>query len=60
MNQQSLPSSREHHFYVAISKFLFHHPLHGIVSVRDSIKIKDAVQYAQPSHALWIDSCRNC
>lgn len=45
MNKQALPSPREHHFYVAIAKFLFHHPLHGIVSVRDPIKIKDAEQY---------------
>jgi len=36
---------REHHFYVTIAKFLFHHPEHGIVSVRDPIKIKDAEQY---------------
>ncbi len=45
MNQQALPSQREHHFYVAIAKFLFHHPQHGIVSVRDPIKIKDAERY---------------
>ncbi|BDV41542.1 hypothetical protein GURASL_04650 [Geotalea uraniireducens] len=45
MNQQTQPSPREHHFYVAIAKFLFHHPEHGIVSVRDPIKIKDAERY---------------
>ena len=45
MNQQAQPSPREHHFYVAIAKFLFHHPEHGIVSVRDPIKIKDAERY---------------
>lgn len=45
MNLQTLPSPREHHFYVAIAKFLFHHPEHGIVSVRDPIKIKDAERY---------------
>lgn len=45
MNQQALPSPREHHFYVAIAKFLFHHPQHGIVSVQDPIKIKDAERY---------------
>jgi len=45
MNQQIQPSPREHHFYVAIAKFLFHHPEHGIVSVRDPIKIKDAEHY---------------
>ncbi len=36
---------REHHFYVAIAKFLFHHPERGIVSVRDPIRIKEAEQY---------------
>ena len=45
MNQQSLSSHREHHFYVAISKFLFHHPEYGIVTVADPIRIKDAKQY---------------
>lgn len=45
MNQQAQPSPREHHFYVAIAKFLFHHPEHGIVSVRDPIKIKAAERY---------------
>ncbi|MHC1698900.1 MAG: hypothetical protein AB9919_12740 [Geobacteraceae bacterium] len=45
MNQQTQPSPREHHFYVAIAKFLFYHSEHGIVSVRDPIKIKDAEQY---------------
>ena len=45
MNQQTQPSAREHHFYVSIAKFLFHHPEHGIVSVRDPIKIRDAERY---------------
>ena len=45
MNQQTQPSPREHHFYVAIAKFLFHHPEQGIVSVGAPIKIKDAKQY---------------
>jgi len=45
MNQQRQSSAREHHFYVAIAKFRFHHPGHGIVSVRDPIKIKDAERY---------------
>lgn len=45
MNKKALPLTREHHFYVAIAKFLFHHPEHGIVSVQDPIKIKDAEQY---------------
>lgn len=38
-------SPREHYFYVAIAKFLFHHPELGIVSVQDPIKIKDAARY---------------
>jgi len=45
MTQQAQPSPREHYFYVAIAKFLFHHLGHGIVSVRDPIKIKDAERY---------------
>ena len=45
MNKQTQPSTREHYFYVAIAKFLFHHQEHGIVSVRDPIKIKDAERY---------------
>lgn len=36
---------RLHHFYVATAKFLFVHPQHGIVSVRDPIRISDASQY---------------
>ena len=43
MNRQSLP--REHYFYVSIAKFLFYHPEHGIISVQDPIKLKDAGQY---------------
>ncbi len=38
-------TEREHHFYVSIAKFRFHHPEHGIVSVRDPIKLKDAEGY---------------
>lgn len=45
MNQQTQPPPREHHFYVAHAKFLFHHSRHGIVAVRDPIKLKDAEQY---------------
>lgn len=45
MNQHTQLPPREHHFYVAIAKFLFHHPEHGIVSVGDPIKIKDAERY---------------
>ena len=39
------PSAREHHFLRLIAKFLFHHPEHGIVSVQDPIKIRDAERY---------------
>ena len=53
MNLQTLPSLREHHFYVAIAKFLFHHPEHGIVSVRDPIKIKDAARYGLSPFILY-------
>jgi len=44
MNDQTHESSREHHFYVSIAKFLFHHPQHGIVAVRDPIRLADAKQ----------------
>ncbi|AMM87355.1 hypothetical protein JET14_21715 (plasmid) [Martelella lutilitoris] len=33
---------REHHFFVSTAKFLFHHPQHGIVAVRDPIRLADA------------------
>lgn len=45
MNRQAMLSPREHYFYVPIAKFLFHHPEHGIVSVRDPIKTSDAERY---------------
>ncbi|MCJ8218307.1 MULTISPECIES: hypothetical protein [Aeromonas] len=45
MEQQMSSLPREHHFYVATAKFLFHHSEYGIVSVRDPIKIKSAEQY---------------
>ena len=45
MNQLTQPSPRKHHFFVAIAKFIFHHPEHGIVSAQDPIKIKDAEKY---------------
>lgn len=44
MNDQRHQPSREHHFYVSIAKFLFHHPQHGIVAIRDPIKLVDAKQ----------------
>lgn len=44
MNDQTHQPSREHHFYVSIAKFLFHHPQHGIVAVRDPIRLADAKQ----------------
>lgn len=42
MNDQIHQSSREHHLYVSIAKFLFHGPQHGIVAVRDPIRLADA------------------
>ncbi|MER8833236.1 hypothetical protein [Mesorhizobium sp. M0909] len=37
---------REQYFYVSTAKFLFHHPEHGTVAVRDSIRLEDAEQQA--------------
>ncbi|WP_224962425.1 hypothetical protein [Geomonas subterranea] len=34
---------REHHFYIAIAKFVFLHPTHGIVFVRDPISLEQAL-----------------
>ncbi len=44
MNDQKNQTRREHHFYVSIAKFLFYHPQHGIVVVRDPIRLGDAAQ----------------
>lgn len=44
MNDQGRSPSREHHFYVSTAKFLFHHHQHGIVAVRDPIRLADAKQ----------------
>ena len=35
---------REHFFYVAVARFVFLHPQHGVVSVRDPIRLADAEQ----------------
>ncbi len=53
MNPQTQSIRREHHFYVATAKFLFHHPEHGIVIVRDPIKIKDAAQFGLSALILY-------
>ncbi|MGE4553938.1 MAG: hypothetical protein AB7D57_12565, partial [Desulfovibrionaceae bacterium] len=45
MKQQPSSLLREHYFYVSIAKFLFYHSEYGIVSVRDSIMLKDAERY---------------
>ncbi|MDN5925579.1 MAG: hypothetical protein L0I29_00715 [Hyphomicrobiales bacterium] len=45
MRISALQPQREHHFYVSTAKFLFHHPEHGIVAVRDPIRIEDAERY---------------
>lgn len=42
MNDQTHLPGREHHFYISTAKFLFHHPQHGIVAVRDPIRLADA------------------
>jgi len=44
MNDPTPQPNREHHFYVSTAKFLFHHPQHGIVAVRDPIRLADAKQ----------------
>lgn len=45
MNIPVEPPKRDHHFYVSTAKFLFHHSEHGIVAVRDPIRLKDAERY---------------
>ncbi|GGA94603.1 hypothetical protein GCM10011491_23620 [Brucella endophytica] len=45
MDNQAQQPNREHHFYVSTAKFLFHHPQHGIVAVRDPIRLADAERY---------------
>ncbi|MXN53205.1 hypothetical protein GR158_19060 [Shinella sp. AETb1-6] len=44
MNERKPQPNREHHFYVSIAKFLFHHSQHGIVTVRDPIRLANAAQ----------------
>ena len=36
---------REHHFYVSIAKHVFYHETHGVVMVRDPIRLGDATNY---------------
>lgn len=45
MNNRAQQPQREHHFFVSIAKFLFHHPQHGIVAVRDPIRLADAKRH---------------
>lgn len=45
MKLHDLTLTREHHFYVSIAKFVFHHPEYGIVSVANPIRLADAKQY---------------
>ncbi|WP_234908144.1 hypothetical protein [Rhizobium rhizogenes] len=45
MDDQAQQPNREHHFYVSAAKFLFHHPQHGIVGVRDPIRLEDAERH---------------
>jgi len=44
MNSRAQQPQREHHFFVSTAKFIFHHPQHGIVAVRDPIRLADAKQ----------------
>ena len=37
--------NREHHFYCAIAKHVFAHPTHGLVRVRDPIRLDDAKEF---------------
>jgi hypothetical protein len=45
MDNQAQQPNREHHFYLSTAKFLFHHPQHGIVAVRDPIRLMDAERH---------------
>lgn len=45
MDQHLFPLKREHHFFIAASKFLFHHTENSIVLAQDPIKLKDAKKY---------------
>jgi hypothetical protein len=53
MKQPVQPSPREHHFFVAISKFFFHHPDHGIVQVEDPIRVNNAELYGLSPFILY-------
>lgn len=45
LNRQTPFSQREHHFYVAIAKYLFRHAEHGIVPVGEPLRLKEAERY---------------
>ena len=53
MSQQTLSQQRVHHFYVAIAKYVFHHPEHGIVSVQDPIRLKVGGEYGLSPSMLY-------
>jgi hypothetical protein len=42
---RAVAMEREHHFYVSIAKFLFHHNIHGVVITEDPISIQEAKKY---------------
>lgn len=44
MNYQRRELSREHHFYISIAKFLFHHSRYGIVAASHPITLSEAKQ----------------
>lgn len=45
--------TREHHFYCAIAKQVFAHRTHGIVFVRDPIRLEDAKHYGLQPMLLY-------
>lgn len=53
MENQLQQPIREHHFYVSIAKSLFHHPQHGIVAVRDPMRLTDAKRRGLDSIVLY-------
>ncbi|WP_259664576.1 hypothetical protein [Rhizobium binae] len=53
MDNQAQQPIREHHFYVSTAKFLFHHPQHGIVAVRDPIRLADAERHGLSPIVLY-------
>lgn len=53
MGNQAQQPIREHHFYVSLAKFLFHHPQYGIVAIRDPIQLADAKRHGLDPIVLY-------